>query len=892
MQIKFELNHKVLFGQSIYLYGSIPELGNDVEYNSHAMICIESNLWVLDVNIDRNIEEFDYYYLVKDNNSNIISRGQKRTVSTYETEVVVIRDNWEQASQQNFLYTSAFTDVFFSHPKADKKPKLNKSTYLIKVDCPYVTKNQSLVLCGESELLGNWDINKAYRFEYVGSGQWQLTFPASKVKSPLQYKLAIADNSTGDIVHWEERHNRELLPVKKQTDGKELYVISINYAYRWINWKASGVAIPVFSIRTEKSAGVGDFADIKLLADWAASTGQKVIQILPINDTTISRKWTDSYPYNAISIYALHPLYFAFSSYKLKNKDLQKECDDKAVYLNSLDAIDYESVMKLKEDFIDALYIEIGNEILKSADYKKFFSNNEHWIFAYACFSVLRDLNKTANYNDWKLFKKYDKKKLEKYFNEDEIISESLKRIYFTQYLLHTQLLDAAEYVHEKGLILKGDIPIGISHDSVEAWTEPHLFNLDVQTGAPPDDFSVNGQNWGFPTYNWDAIAKEDYRWWKNRFRKMADYFDAYRIDHILGFFRIWEIPAHSVQGLLGYFSPALPFSTDEIHGYGLFLDDQRMTQPFIHEHFLYEIFGEFTEEVIGSFLQPITWQRFELKEFCNTQQKVKALFKDSSDYKCDKIKNGLYALCNEVLFVKDKREPEKYHPRISAQHTFSYKYLNDYEKESFNRLYDHFFYQRHNDFWANQAFQKIPALISSTRMLVCGEDLGMIPDCVPHVMKVLQILSLEIQRMPKSYNLLFENLAELPYMSVCTTSTHDMSPIRSWWEENRENTQRYYNEILWKEGEAPKICTTEIAEQILRNHLNSPAMLAIIPLQDWLSVSDKLRFPNPVDERINIPAISQHYWRYRMHLTVEQLINETEYNEQIYRVLKESWRI
>jgi len=891
MQIRFELNHKVHFGQTVCVYGSIPELGGGYESNAYAMNCIDTALWVLDIKTDDAINEFEYFYIVRDEKSNIIERGNKRTASFSGSKVLVLKDSWDFHPQQNFLYTSAFTDVFFSHTVSTEKPKLYKNTFLIKVNCPYVQKNQSLVLCGESDILGNWNVNHALRFEYKGDGQWLLTLSANKIKSPLQYKLAIVDNSTGDIIHWEERHNRELHPVKKISEEKELYVISIDYAYKWINWKAAGVAIPVFSIRTEKSAGVGDFADIKLLADWAAATGQKVIQILPINDTTISRKWTDSYPYNAISIYALHPLYFAVSSYSLKNKSMQKHFSTKIAKLNSYDKVDYEAVISLKESFIDALYFEIGQSTLQSDEFKDFFQKNEYWLFPYACFSVLRDLNKTANYNDWKLFKKYDKKKLEKYFQEDNIIADSINRIYFTQYQLHIQLLDAANYVHDKGLILKGDIPIGISHDSVEAWTEPHLFNLDVQTGAPPDDFSVNGQNWGFPTYNWNAIAKEDYRWWKNRFKKMADYFDAYRIDHILGFFRIWEIPSHSVQGLLGYFSPALPFSIGEIEREGLLFDDYRMTKPFIHESFLHEIFGEYKDEVIGRFLQPITWQRFELKEFCNTQQKIKAIFEATSDYKSDRISSGLYSLCNEVLFVRDKKEPEKLHPRISAQHTYSYKYLNDAEKESFNRLYDHFFYQRHNEFWANQAMQKLPPLIASTKMLVCGEDLGMIPDCVPHVMKVLQILSLEIQRMPKSYNMLFENLAELPYLSVCTTSTHDMSPIRSWWEENRSSTQRYYNDILWKEGEAPIECSTEIAELILKKHLYSPAMLTIFPLQDWLAISNELRYPNPIDERINIPAVSQHYWRYRMHLTVEQLIAETEFNDQLLRLVKDSWR-
>lgn len=890
MKVEFILNHQVEFGKSIYICGSIPELGNSDESKSIAMSCIEASRWFVELDINAE-DDFEYFYLIKEYNTYYREWGNARKVNVLDNQQIILEDIWNTVPQQNFLYTSAFTDSFFAHKKSTKAAKSYKHTTLLKVNCPYVDKNQNLVLLGEADFLGEWQAEQALAFNYEGKGQWSLALSSSKIKQPIQFKLAIQDTTTGNIIHWEERLNRELLPFKKSSTEKRLYVVSLDYEYKWINWRAAGVAIPVFSIRTEKSAGVGDFADIKILADWAASTGQKVIQILPINDTTITRKWTDSYPYNAISIYALHPQYFALSAYTLKNAKLQAKFSKEAAKLNALDKIDYEKVIQLKEAYIDALYDEIGKEILKSDGFKTFFKINEHWLFPYAIFSVLRDLNGTANHTQWKEFKKYDKKKLEAYLKSEQKVKDRANRQYFTQYLLHVQLLDAADYVHSKGLILKGDIPIGISHDSVEAWTEPHLFNLDTQTGAPPDDFSVNGQNWGFPTYNWDAMDKEGYRWWINRFRKMADYFDAYRIDHILGFFRIWEIPKHSVQGLLGYFSPALPFTVNEIQQAGLYFDKQRMTKPFIHDYFLWDIFGEYKDEVIGTYLQPITWQRFELKEAYNTQKKIQATFAGKEDEKSIRLRDGLYALCNEVLFVQDKREPDKYHPRILAQHSYSYKSLDDNDKAIFNRVYDHFFYHRHNEFWAAQAIQKLPPLINSTEMLVCGEDLGMIPDCVPDVMKQLQILSLEIQRMPKDPSVEFANLSKLPYLSISTTSTHDMSPIRAWWNEDRESTQRYYNEMLWQHGEAPQNCTPEIAELILKNHLHSPAMLTIIPLQDWLAISKNLRFAHPEEERINVPAIAQHYWRYRIHLTVEQLMQETEFNNHLQKLLSETWR-
>ena len=186
-------------------------------------------------------------------------------------------------------------------------------------------------------------------------------------------------------------------------------------------------------------------------------------------------------------------------------------------------------------------------------------------MFPYACYCYLRDKNQTPDFRKWGEFSRYDSDRLQRMLG---VYPEAKKEIdfwCFIQYLLHTQFSEVKDYAQENGVALKGDIPIGVNRNSVDAWTSPELFNMDTQTGAPPDDFSYFGQNWGFPTYNWQAMAENGFAWWISRFRKMSDYFDAYRIDHILGFFRIWEIPLRATQGLLGTFSPALPYSAEEI---------------------------------------------------------------------------------------------------------------------------------------------------------------------------------------------------------------------------------------------------------------------------------------------------------------------------------------
>ncbi|MFA5656951.1 MAG: 4-alpha-glucanotransferase, partial [Dysgonamonadaceae bacterium] len=548
----------------------------------------------------------------------------------------------------------------------------------------------------------------------------------------------------------------------------------------------------------------------------------------------------------------------------------------------ALTEIDYEQVFELKYAFLRDLFVEEGEAVMQSTEYINFYEKNREWLFPYICFCYLRDTFKTAHFKEWEAYSTYQPEVLRKLLRTNPHALNETNFYAYLQFLAHRQLIKMSEYAHEKGVALKGDIPIGINRNSVEAWTEPHLFNMQMQAGAPPDDFSANGQNWGFPTYNWDEMERNDFAWWKKRFNKMADYFDAYRIDHILGFFRIWEIPLSYTDGIMGHFSPALPFSKEELYERHFPFDEERMAKPYIHENMLPQFFGEFANDARTDYLDEHSWQRFQLKPVCDTQQKINQLFAGKDDHKSLTLRRGLYGLCTEVLFVKDPYQQNYFHPRISAQYTVSYAHLDDHVKEHYNHIYDDFFYRRHNQFWYDQAMAKLPQLISATSMMVCGEDLGMVPDCVNWVMSELRILSLEIQRMPKETNVLFSNLNQLPYLSVNTTSTHDMSPIRSWWEENRENTQYYYNNILGHWGDAPEECTPEICEQIVRLHLSSNSMWSVVPWQDWMSIDGTLRRDNPHEERINVPANSEHYWRYRMHISLENLLKETSFNERI----------
>ena len=803
----------------------------------------------------------------------------------------ILDDFWKDLPQESYLYSSAFSGDYQS-ANSIKTMAPADCSITFRALCPCLHhKHQQLGVCGRGAALGNWDCKQTVLMEEIQANEWTVTLNAASLEFPLEYKFVACNADTKEVEEW-EAHNNRLLCIDGMKKGEIYLTPESEVRFTSSARKVAGTAIPVFSLRSEGSFGVGDFGDLKKLIDWAVSTHQQAIQILPINDTTITNTWMDSYPYNSISIYAFHPMYIDLRQLgKLKDKEALAFYEEKRKELNALPQIDYEAVNNTKRAYLKSMYQQTGKKVLASAEFKKFFKENEHWLLPYAAFSYLRDQYGTPNFSQWPEHNEYHADEIAAMCIPESDCYEEIAFYYYIQYNLHIQLLDAGNYAREKGIIFKGDIPIGISRNSVEAWIEPYYFNMNGQAGAPPDALSTNGQNWGFPTYNWDVMEKDDYQWWQKRFRKMAEYFTAYRIDHILGFFRIWEIPSHSVHGLLGQFVPALPMSVDEIQSYGLTFQKDFMTKPFINENILNRIFGEKADRVKETFVQHCHDDIYEMRSEFDTQRKVEAYFAERKDEESRNICEGLYTLISNVLFVPDRKHPSMYHPRIAVQNDFIFEVLSPEEKEVFNRLYNHYYYQRHNQFWYQEAMKKLPILTQSTSMLVCSEDLGMVPDCVPWVMEQLQILSLEIQRMPKNPQHEFGHVWEYPYRSVCTISTHDMATLRGWWEEDYEQTCRYYNQVLGHWGEVPTAAPGWVCEEIVRNHLECPSLLCILSFQDWLSMDEEIRYPNVDAERINVPANPRHYWRYRMHLTLEELMKSNKFNEKMKEMIDAAGR-
>ncbi|MDD2426207.1 MAG: 4-alpha-glucanotransferase [Bacteroidales bacterium] len=716
------------------------------------------------------------------------------------------------------------------------------------------------------------------------------------------HNIATGSQNEGnnDQYIWENGANRQIpeYPVNTTNNyiggkiGKSAIIINNIINLPSARPRFAGTSIPVFSLRSKRSCGIGEFLDLIPFCDILAKTGQKILQILPVNDTTITNTWEDSYPYSAISIFALHPLYINLEEAgEIKDNRFNNIFAQEARQLNSLEEIDYEKVASLKWKYLKKLYEQNGAKTFHTRQFKEFFKHNSDWLKPYATFSYLRDRYKTADFSKWEDFSIGNDSVINTVTSQEGDSYKEIYFYYFVQYHLDRQLKIAHNYLNSKGIILKGDIPIGINRKSVETWHQPQYFNFNGQAGAPPDDFSARGQNWEFPTYNWDLMEKEGYEWWKRRLRKMSEYFDAFRIDHILGFFRIWEIPVNQEEGLMGYFNPSLPYTADEIISSGLDFNFDRFCRPFIREYILNAYYKDDKNEIISLFFEHCESGKYKFKDKISSQKEIKKILDTENKLRFSKYRDSLFSIMSEVLFIQDPYDKNRYHPRISAQHTHSFNNLREWEKDAFNKIYNHFYYTRHDEFWYDKAMKKLPCLISSTDMLVCGEDLGMLPSCLPAVMKSLSILSLEIERMPKNPSEKFGNTSDYLYLSVCTTGTHDTSTIRGWWEENRSLTQEYYNNILNECGEAPSHCEPWICCKIVKRHLDSPSMLTILPLQDWISMFPELRKENPHRERINVPSNPKHYWRYRMHIHIEKLSENENFLSQIKNMISESGR-
>lgn len=899
MNILLNITYDTSFGEELVLNLITGREEGSIVTTPYRMHTNDGHVWKCDLNLGLETgTHIDYYYTVVRGETTVVR--SEWVVEPHRLELTsmrggpfVVYDHWLGIPSDSYLYSSAFTDCI-RRRRMSPAPLVNYPvTARVKVRAPQLKGRERLVLVGSDLSLGAWNVADGVTMYEHNYNEWVADIDVTRLAGrTFEFKFVAVDvHDPGDLL-WEDGMNRRIdLPDMKEN---QVVVYELDEAFFPIyDVRCAGTQVPVFSLRSRTSFGVGDFGDLKKMVDWISKTQQRVLQLLPINDTTTTHTWTDSYPYSCISIFALHPQYVDLNALPpIEDEAERQRFEALRQELNALPRIDYERVNNAKTEYLQILYGQEGKKVLASAEFKRFFDEAGIWLVPYAQYCYLREKYGTADFSRWPDHNHFDESERKALSGQRNVAFKNVAFYYYVQFILNIQMSEVHDYARAKGVILKGDIPIGVSRYGCDVWQEPRYFNLNGQAGAPPDDFSVNGQNWGFLTYNWDEMLKDGCRWWVRRFSNMAKFFDAYRIDHVLGFFRIWEIPVNAVHGLLGQFSPALGMTREEIEAYGLHFQEELFTEPFITDWVLDRMFGERADMVRQTYLEPTHDGRYRMKEEYNTQRKVEAAFADKTDQDDLNLRDGLYALISDVLFVRDHKDANKFHPRISVQFDFIYESLYDSDKYLFNKIYNDYYYRRNNQFWYREAMNKLPKIVEATRMLVCAEDLGMVPDCVSWVMNELKILSLELQSMPKDPHVRFGVLARNPYRSVCTISSHDTPTLRQWWDEDWTRTQDFFNNVLQKYGAAPHPLPGWLARDIISRHLLCPSMLCILTIQDWMSIDEGLRLADADAERINVPSNPHHYWRYRMHVNIEDLIEGHDFNQNITDLVKESGRM
>jgi 4-alpha-glucanotransferase len=628
--------------------------------------------------------------------------------------------------------------------------------------------------------------------------------------------------------------------------------------YGEISSYQTGVVVPLFSLRSKESIGIGEFLDLVPFGEWAKKCGLDLIQLLPVNDTG-----EESSPYSARSAFALNPVYIRLQ----RIEGVEEILGDDIIKHNNKFAkqprIPYIEVVRYKRHALRMIFDKKKKDILTDDRFKKWIEQNS-WVRPYAIFCALKAENNEASWKEWV---KKEKPK------ESDVLFQK-----WMQWVAELQFLEAVDKLNNLGVRLKGDIPILINEDSADVWHCPQFFSLENRAGAPPDMFCYSGQNWAFPTYKWDNLEKEDFGWWRNRIKHAAKFYHAYRIDHVLGFFRIWVVPEVENTGILGHFVPSVPIYMDEILQTGIPKETVHyLTSPNFGDEQLENWFGFATEDVKQKYFKHLHSNRYILRNEYRSEREIISLNEEQQ------IKDTLLNVYWDRVFVPSSTE-ENLWPYWYWYNTPVLLTLPEHEVNIIRNIIKSN-EAKQEDLWSENGRKLLSVLAKEADMLVCAEDLGAVPNCVPSVLQDLGILALRVERwsrdwkQPESPYIPF---SKYPRLSVCTTSNHDSSTLLGLWNEHDFDRDFYWKHIGQSEC-SPAVLSEEHVKLIIESLFNSNSLLAILPLQDFMALSQKFIPQDPDVDRINTPGtVSAKNWSWRMPCLLEELLSETELNERI----------
>ncbi|PIE90864.1 MAG: hypothetical protein CR997_04365 [Acidobacteria bacterium] len=902
MKITFKIHFNTHFGQQLAILGNCDALGNWNPSQAVFMSHIDHGYWVANLELpQRSHYKFTYKYVIFHGEHLEWEEGQNRQFQAKGSlKHVECQDYWRSSCDpRNTLFTAAFAKNIMARKKPKKKAKISHADWVLRLQvyAPRVKKTDHVCVLGSDYTLGNWNPKKALEMDSKNFPLWKVEFSPKKKAQLLEYKFGIRNSISGEITTIEQGANRKLW-IPPASEKSLVILTDYSLSYPIGNWKGAGVAVPVFSLRTSSSMGVGEFLDLKKCVDWAKACGMKIIQLLPINDTNRTGSLSDRSPYSAISSSALNPIYMNIQATAKGSRYIsQRELEQLRRIFESNPNLDYASVYENKLKILKTLYNEQKEAFMTAKSTQVFFNENKHWLYPYALFRVYSEKYGHTNFKQWKKNAKFRHNLHVLEWNRHLPLIKEIAFWVFIQYHLHIQLQEASLYARQKHVVLKVDIPMDVAKNSVDTWVYPELFNTRVHAGAPPNDDAPQGQSWETATFNWDEMRNNQFAWWKSRLIHLSQYFDFFCVDRIPDFFRTWEVPKEAVHGTLGIYNKTIPYHIDEMREKGLNFDHTRFCKPYIREHILQALLGWRKQGVSEYFFDEIEPGVYNFKNNFDTQKKIQAFFekrkREKSQDPFDSIlENILMDLHDEVLFIQDPGSDSSYfHPRHSLMKTRSFRELDAHSQAVLKEMHADYFNSRQEDFWRLEGLWKLQAVRYATEMLVCGNAAGTIPQCVPAVMDELNILKLCIQRMPSDSQIEFAHPADYPYLSVCTTSSHDMAPIRLWWESDREKAQRFYHSVLGKHGPAPRFAEDWLCKEILAQHLHAPSMWAIFPLQDLLAINHQLRRDHPHEEQVYDPGNPTQQWQYRMHLKLEDLLKAVDFNSDIKELIIQSGR-
>ncbi|MBR1537735.1 MAG: 4-alpha-glucanotransferase [Treponema sp.] len=680
----------------------------------------------------------------------------------------------------------------------------------------------------------------------------------------------------------------------------------------------TGVAVPLSALRTEDSPVVGEFSSLIPFADFSKNAGLSVIQLLPVLDTG-----SHSSPYSSLSAFALHPMYISLSQIEYFKTCYEKDSTFKKSYDTFLshknnERFDYNFVVQTKDFLMRRMFLVLSNTTEPKkfagmfAALRSFIKENEDWLPFYCVYKHLKYKFMQASWKSWeKKYQKLSKEEILEIWN-DEALHEELFFYAWQQFIAFKQFKIASDYVKKLGITLKGDLPILLNEDSCDVWCCKDVFKQKARAGSPPDGDNPTGQNWGFPCYDFVSQEKDGFSWWRRRIKIASLFFDAYRLDHIPGFFRLWTIPEGEFTAELGHTEPYSAITEAQLLKAGFSKERIRwLSQPHIPTEDFIRLIGdpETTREILGLLCDRIGREELWLfKPAVKSEMDIKKISLEK--YNIDvSIQFEIFRRLtsywkNRTLIELSKN---KFVPLWKYGETKAWNSLSNDEKQVLGDLFAENA-KKQEKLWQKQAEKIFTALKSESDMTACGEDLGVFIPCMEKTLDKFGILGLKVARWCRNWDKKYQPYTDIHTfrkLSVVTTSVHDSSTIREWYDKEPntilidiahpysddflDDSRKSEDDFFIIQKDTPNFSKTlnpKTAESLLTIFARSNAAWFIVPLQDWLYLDSKYYAEDAKTERINIPGtVTPFNWTWRMSVPVEKLSANTKLQSKIKEI-------